>query len=241
MKSQAPSRFARAFSLVELLVVISVIAIIAGFAVPAVTTMIRGSQLTQGSQMVADQIALARQIALSRNRSVEVRFYKFGGGETPGEDVTKPESGFFRSMQVFEILDNGALLPAGPVNRLPINVIMNEGLLSTVLDEDERPRVKDPNTFDPEMPDTEVGRKYHYVAFRFLADGSTDLSPSGTTSGKQSRPSGDSWYITLHGTNVKKTGVETDGTTSTLPANYFTLQIDPITGSTRAYRPTVGG
>ena len=93
MNTKAPLSNARAFSLVELLVVISVIAIIAGFAVPAVTTMIRGSALAQGSQNIADQIVLARQLALSRNRSVEVRFYKFGDSETPGENPKDPDTG----------------------------------------------------------------------------------------------------------------------------------------------------
>ena len=89
MKTKAHSLKSRAFSLVELLVVIAVIAIVAGYAVPAVTTMLKGSQLTQGSQMVVDQIALARQTALSRNRSVEVRFYKYADPETPGEELGK--------------------------------------------------------------------------------------------------------------------------------------------------------
>ena len=237
MKTQAPSAFARAFSLVELLVVISVIAIIAAFAVPAVTTMIRGSQLTQGSQQVTDQLSLARTLALSRNRSVEVRFYKYGDPETPGEQARNPETGLFRSLQIFEVLDNGALLPAGPIQRLPSNIIMNEGALSTLLDDNERKHVKTPSPSDPEMPDTEVGRRYHYTAFRFLPDGSTDLTPSGTQS--EARPKGDSWYITVHGTHAKKGEGETDGSTHILPENYFTVQIDPITGSTRSYRPTL--
>ena len=243
MKSKAPSSLTRAFSLVELLVVISVIAIIAGFAVPAVTTMIRGSQLTQGSQMITDQLALARQTALSRNRSIEVRFYKFGDPETPGETPDNPETGFFRALQTFEILENGGALPMGPIQRLPANVIMNEKALSTMLDEGERTRIKESklSPADPAMPDSVVGKHYEYVALRFLPDGSTDLPATGAAGGGESKATkGDAWYITMHGTHVKKSGTETDGQTSTLPDNYFTLQIDPVTGSTRAYRPNLG-
>jgi len=226
---------ARAFSLVELLVVISVIAIIAGFAVPAVTTMIRGSSLTQGSQNIADQIVLARQLALSRNRSVEVRFYKFADPESPGENPKDPQTGFFRACQTFEILDNGGALPVGALTRLPAGVVMNEGKLSTILD--QRPR-EQPKSSDPALPDTQAGRNYEYVALRFLPDGSTDLPPTGVESGDTK---GDSWYLTIHGSQIQNKGAGGAGKTETLPDNFFTLQIDPITGSTRSYRPTVGG
>ena len=49
MKKATSSKLRAAFSLVELLVVITIIAIIAGFAVPAVTGIMRGSALTQAS------------------------------------------------------------------------------------------------------------------------------------------------------------------------------------------------
>jgi uncharacterized protein (TIGR02596 family) len=179
MKTKTHLR-ARGFSLVELLVVISVIAIIAGFAVPAVTTMIRGSSLTQGSQAITDQIVLARQLALSRNRSMEVRFYKYADPETPGEDVKDPKTGFFRACQTFEILDNGGALPTGSMTRLPVGVIMNEDKLSTILS--QRPHEK-PKSSDPALPDTQAQRNYEYVALRFLPDGSTDLPPTGVEGG----------------------------------------------------------
>ena len=237
MKTKARFLNTRAFSLVELLVVISVIAIVAGFAVPAVTTMIRGSSLTQGSQNIADQIVLARQLALSRNRSVEVRFYKFADPEVPGENPKDPETGFFRACQTFEILDNGGVLPTGGLTRLPVGVIMNEGKLSTILH--ERP-VLDPKSSDPPLPDTQAAQNYKYVALRFLPDGSTDLPPTGVEISTGGTSKGDSWYLTIHGTQIQ-TGGTSAGKTETLPDNFFTLQIDPITGSTRSYRPTVGG
>ena len=235
MKSKAHLPSPRAFSLVELLVVIAVIAIVAGFAVPAVTTMLRGSQLTQGSQMVVDQIALARQLALSKNRSIEVRFYKFSDPETPGEIGKKAENGVFRAIQTFEILDNGKALPIGTIQRLPANVVINEGKNSTLINEqrDSDEKFTLPTESDPEIPDTDVKKEYVYVALRFLPDGSTNLPPTAKDS--------DSWYLTIHGTNVKKGDGEKDGSTSILPDNFFTLQIDPITGSTRSYRPNIGG
>lgn len=214
-----------AFSLIELIVVIAIIAIIAAFTVPAASTILRGSKLTQASQIVTDQISLARQTALTRNRSMEVRFIRFGDPETPGESASDPSTGHFRAMQVFEVLESGVAVPLDKPQLLPQSVIMNPSAeLSSLIGGSSQKTTKATNS-DPELP-RGIARNYEYVAFRFLEDGSTNLSPTGgAAAGK--------WFVTLHNANEKVSG-------STPPANFFTLQIDPVSGATKLFRPTVG-
>ena len=227
----------RAFSLIELVVVIAIIAIVAAFAVPAVGDIMKGSKLTQASQMLVDQFTLARQSALSRNRSIEVRFYRFGDPEVPGEDMTKPLTGQFRAIQAFEIIESGAALPISRVEMLPVGIIMAANTtsptetLSTLLD--AQPQTQAVN--DPTAPPLPRGIKlnYEWVSFRYLSDGSTNLTPAS------------SWYVTLHGLTDKPTsaGSSSGGTSGggvTPPANFFTLQIDPVSGATKTFRPTAG-
>jgi uncharacterized protein (TIGR02596 family) len=122
-----------AFSLVELLVVVAVIAVIVAFAIPAANSMLRGSQLTQGSQALGDQVAFARQAAISRNRPVEIRFYRYADLDTPGEQIQQKETWKFRAFQLFEILENSAAVPLGPVQRLPNMVVADSDKYSTLL------------------------------------------------------------------------------------------------------------
>jgi uncharacterized protein (TIGR02596 family) len=242
----------KAFSLVELLIVILIIGIVAGFAVPAVTGMLRGSALSQASSQLVDTMSLARQTALSKNKIVEIRIYRFADNEVPGEDPTKPETGHFRALQSFEIAESGVLLPTSKVVRLPDNIIMNPGIpgggmLSTILGDDRLSTPQDPpsmiiqkkdfDTHAPELP-RGVGLNYEYVALRFLPDGSTNLPPTGVTDKEEetSRPSsGGLWYITIHSLSdwdkLKK-----DGNIKP-PPNYFTWMVDPLTGTSKTFRP----
>lgn len=218
-----PARHRAAFSLIELLVVCGIIAVIAAFAIPASVTMMRGSQLTQGSQVVTDQISLARQTALTKNRSVEVRFYRYGDPESPGEKGDDPEKGRYRGLQLFEITENGAALPLGRFQRLPSSIVMNVGSLSTLVNP-QNSRVADREKGDPELGILPGGSKWKYkiISFRFLPDGSTDLKPAPPH-----------WFLTIH-------GIEDPEDVATPPANFFTLQVDPINGSTKSYRPNAG-
>lgn len=227
------------FTLVELLAVIAVIAVVIAFAVPATNQILRGSQLTQGTQALADQLSYARQLALSKNRTIEVRLYRFADPETPGEDLSNPDSGVWRGFQLFELFENGAAVPAGPFQRLPKMVMMDGTERSTLLNEDivgPYKRAESDETA-PELPveinGRRVGKNYKWTAFRFLPDGSTNLplkatEPGGGAGGGAPAIS-DGWYITV--LNM------TDANKELTDINFAVIQIDPITGSQKTFRP----
>lgn len=210
-----------AFTLVELLVVILIIAIIARFAVPAVTGILRGSAITQSSQMLTDQFSLARQQALSRNRAIEMRIYQFADPEIPGEAVATTTTWQYRGFQMFEVLESGSAVPLASVQRLPGAVIIDPAATFSSIIAGTGQTAKVPVAAkDPELP-RRIGRNYKYVSFRFQPDGSTNLSP--TLAG--------GWFLTIRNLTDKPVG-------SVPPANFFTLQLDPVSGSTKGFRPT---
>ena len=234
-----------AFSLVELLIVIVIIGIIGTFAVPAVRSMLKGSALTTGANLLLDEVALARQHALTKSRIIEFRFYRFGDPEVPGERVGSSASGQFRAFQFFELTDSGTLMPAGKFKRLPDTIMMNSGMgsfnsynppsnptLSSLLGEAIRftPGIILSSSLadtDPELP-RGVKKNYDYVAFRFMPDGTTSLSPTGRLA---SASEGGKWFITLHQIG--------DLTKATTPKelNFITWMIDPIGGTSKLLRP----
>ena len=235
-----------AFSLVELIVVAAIIATIIGFAVPAANNLIKGSSLTQGAQAFGDLFAFARQTALSRNRQVEVRFYRYGDLDTPGENATDNKTWKFHGYQLFEVLENGATLPINKMQRLPKMVIFStrdaaKAKYSTLLNPTLRGAYKDA-TLDmttPEIPVTytvsgvtsTIGRKYEYTSFRYLQDGSTDLPPNTKATTGGAAATADSWYVTLTGLNDDLDGKDIN------TVNFFTVQVDPVSGATKSYRP----
>lgn len=68
----------RAFSLVELLSVIAVMAIVGSMLVPAVSNVLSGMKVTLATQGVMDEIEFARSTAVARNCPAEVWFLSEG-------------------------------------------------------------------------------------------------------------------------------------------------------------------
>ena len=220
----------RAFSLLELLAVIFIIGIIAVFVTPAVTTMLKGSQISQAEQIITDQFKLGRQEALIRNHNVQLRLIRFGDPEMPGEKAADPKTGYVRAIQLMEVLDNGAIVPIYQpqilpqsviVDRTALSTLVNDPTLSTPVQAKQARNVSDGSGGDPAMPKG-IDWNYDYVSFRFRPDGSTTLSST----------SGTIWCVTLRNFNDPPKG-------STPPANFVTLQLDPVSGTVRIFRPSV--
>ena len=204
-----------AFTMLELLIVMSVILLLAALIGPPVGSLLRGSNLTRGGDMIVGQLAQARQYAVAKNRPVEVRFYQYCSPNTPGEAGQSADKGRFRAMQSFEISEAAVATPLAKIQQLPDEVCIDAGAaLSSLIGGNT-------NTSTGTalgMPIPQVGTAYNAVSFRFRPDGTINLDR--TTN----------WYLTAHSTQAA------DGAAKP-PANYVTIRIDPANGSVTTYRP----
>ena len=74
----------KGFTLIEVLVVLSIIAVIVAFTIPAMAPALKGSKLRQSADQLEALLAGAHQRAITENRPVEVRFFRFEDPESPG-------------------------------------------------------------------------------------------------------------------------------------------------------------
>lgn len=190
-----------AFSLLELLVVMAIIALMAAFAMPAITSMMAGSNLNRGGQLFADEFSFARQTALTKNRSVEVRFIQI----PDSLGVLK-----YRAVQLWLADEAGNRAPLGKLKILPDGIVPVESLSPLIFG-------------GGAMVSGEVdlaGRGSHsFKAFHFRPSGGTDIPSNGLATAPG--------YLTLKNETAQESP----------PANFYTIQINPITGKATIFRP----
>jgi len=199
-------------SLLELLVVMAIIGLLAVLVVPSAGVLTRGTSVTQAADNVEATLRLARQYAKARNRQIECRFYKYVNPEMPGS----PPSAFL-GIQIFLIDEGGVAEPLGKLQRLPKGILLDSSQTLSPLLSDARLAMSWTAAIpQPSLP--RIGTSYGCQAFRFRPNGSTNLPPD------------TNWFFTLN-------GISDGDNLSEPPANYATIQIDPISGSLTTYRP----
>lgn len=115
-----PAGKLQAFSLLELLVVVTVVGILSTLAATSLSTVLRGTRLDTAARMLLSDIDFARQAAFSRNENVQLRIRRGERPETSGEEV-------FWQWQV-GLVDkvDSSFTPLRPIGSFPMGILLDE-------------------------------------------------------------------------------------------------------------------
>jgi uncharacterized protein (TIGR02596 family) len=221
-----------AFTLVELLVVMAIMALLITIGGPALVGVFKGSGVTQGGQEIQDQLTYYRQYALANNCPVEVRICKYVDPNVP-HDI-----GQYRALMGFAMTQsNGSLnftkTEVGRVVRLPNTVIIDSGktlsqLITTCTSGagGNSPGLQSsPSSSDP-SPLPTIGTAYSYAYFQFRQDGSTNFTIGGNGAWV--------YFMTVRPLSY---GSAAMSAATIRNKNYYTIQVDPANGHIYFYRP----
>jgi Tfp pilus assembly protein FimT len=105
---------ATGFSMIELLVVVAIVMVIAGLAIPQITLTLRTYQVTSAASQIADAIKFARFEAIRRNNQMSFLAWWSGvrwsvGTDTNGDTILQP------SERQYDVTGNVTLLTAAGV------------------------------------------------------------------------------------------------------------------------------
>jgi uncharacterized protein (TIGR02596 family) len=212
--------FSAAFTLIEMLVVITIIAILLAISAPALFNTIKATRLSGAGDRLLGALSEAQQMAFSKNYPVEVRFYYY--------DVALGTGKNYRSYQIFSVTNppgknSETIKKVSEVTKLPDNVIVSaDSMLS-------------PSLSKVTMKDTDTNSgiaNIDYSAIRFMPDGTcrtVDTGANGLAS--LTFPTLVDNFVTLHEEASKALD------SGKLPGNFYIIQTDPYTGKSRNYRP----
>lgn len=215
---------ARAFTLVELIAVITIIAIIVAAALPQFFGVLRATKLTSAGDLVLGRVLQAQQTALAMSSPVELRFYEY----TPSGEVETRD--YVRAMQLvdpeYQETPDAPITPRAisePILLPPGVVISPSSTLSPLLE----------SALNGSDDLFQAYRSAKYYALHFYPDGSfrriATKQTSGATGGTGAvTPALVSSFLTIVG--EQEVGENE-------PKNFACIQLDPYTSKARLYRP----
>jgi uncharacterized protein (TIGR02596 family) len=202
-----------AFSLVELLVVMVIIAILSFLVIGSIRGISNSTDMTRASEDVAGVVNLAAQRAAAFNRQTSIRFLARSPSTTP-----------YVAYQLWEQTnsqDPTSWQPAFPIQRLPADIVImgystsggtsSTGTFSTLFSRSGITGTWTDNT----------GTMWNYAQAYFAPDGSL-VASTGQTS------------IAIVATN---TPAGVSGVVTGLPPNFAVVDIEPLHAITVIYRP----
>lgn len=227
-------RSGAAFTLIEMLVVVSIIVLLMVFSTPALMRTLQASRLASVGDGLMGAISEAQQVAYAKNAPVEIRFFSYS---SPEFNDTAP---LFRSYQMFRIvLETEGVGAATTVKETlePVNnlVKLPDGIV-IASSEDLSGALSGGGIKDVGEDDSPTGYSgvegATYQALRFMTDGSCRaVSTSENGLAQLTYKTLPTSFFTITYDSGQ------DITLSSLPKNFYTIQIDPFTGKARNYRP----
>ena len=201
-----------AFTILELLVVISIVVLLSVFALNAFNQTLSGSRLASTAQQVSDAMGLARSIALARNIPVQIRFYKLPISGPGGAATTA-----YRGLQIFTC-------ELAATNTVTKPYLFPEPIVTSADTKKSSLFSISEITPGPSDPQRISGAAYTYVPVTFGADGRIQSAANGSLT------STNEWYVTIE----TQRDLNSD---TTWPNNYATVKINPVTGNTKIFQP----
>lgn len=202
----------RAFTLVEILVVLAIMSILIAFSVPALEPAVRGSKLKQAADDLERALATAQQYALAENTTVQFRFYNYDDKSVPGSE--QYFRGYRALVQYLDPKDHRNVIESEETTVVD-TVAMPQPFV--IADDGEMSSLVSNSGLMEGTEEIARSTSADYRAFEFRPDGSTNLITVDE----------DFWTLTVLR--------ETD-TGSELPDEFVTLVLDPFNGQVRRYQ-----